>query len=720
MTNAQTILLTFSFSIVIGIILVLISSRLRIPAILLLLLGGISLGPYGCQIINPQSLGKDGLKTIVALAIGLILFEGALTLEMRDYKKISREIKGLLSIGVVVTWLATSLAIFLLFPDFSISLCLMASSLVIVTGPTVIGPLLKRIHIKKELTHILHWESILIDPIGVFIALLCYEIISVDTLLAFWHLTYRIIAGILVGYSIGWAVSYIINKNWIPQDRLQQAVLGCGIAIFAISDAIMEESGLLSVIVAGLVLNYYSNRAMQYVRTYKAQLIEILIGLLFMLLGANLNIQNFLSYGWNLAILVAIVMWVVRPLNIFISTYHSKLSLRDKLFLCWIAPRGIVAASMATLTSITLASSLGKSAQFLETFTFSIIAGTVIIQASTSYFVAKILDTLAPPATGWLIVGAHKLGQGISQFIQKNNQTAILLDTDNEEITDAQSKGLTGICGNALNLQIEEYPELYEVGNVLAITPNSALNELICQYWYTQLPGVFLYAWKNPKSVTSSSRVFISTTVWNNIDIRTLIDQQELWIKISEQTYSSQAPHPDRVLFYSQGNKILPFLPSTVRGNCTVLEYNLKSPTIYDLRTSWIIFYEKPCEIKEAITQLLKCLTQSIPKLPNKELVDFFYKQEQNQEGLVGDDIAFFHTYTYNIEKPIVAIARFLQPNLILGQSIHTIFIIISPHNSPQQHLSTISSISQFLSDSENLKKWKSSKSGLELIELLS
>lgn len=171
--NAHLILETFVFASFLGVVLTIIANKYKISAIILLLTGGVIAGPEGFNLIKPQVLG-EGLKVIVSIAVGLILFEGGLTLNIKGYKNVSKEVIGILSWGVLITWLITATFLYY-FLKFDWKFCLLASSLIIVTGPTVIGPLLQRIKIKKNLHHILHWEGVLIDPIGVFISLLCYE-----------------------------------------------------------------------------------------------------------------------------------------------------------------------------------------------------------------------------------------------------------------------------------------------------------------------------------------------------------------------------------------------------------------------------------------------------------------------------------------------------------------------------------------------------------------
>nr|HPQ51879.1 cation:proton antiporter [Spirochaetota bacterium] len=371
MNSGQQLILTFGGAVFFGILFFAIARRLRVTPIVVLLMGGIFLGPssFGIGIINPHILG-DGLKVIVQLAVALILFEGGMTLDANGYRQVSAEIRHVLTRGVVITWIGSAVAVKFIF-DLPWALSVLAGSLIIVTGPTVIGPLLKRIRVKSRLFHFLHWESVLIDPIGVFIALLCFEwIIGHDAIELF---IMRLLLGLVVGFGGGLILAFIIRRQWLPDESINVFVLACALGLYALSDVVIPESGLLSVTVAGFVVGYTDTPQIDRLKSYKAQLVDLLIGLLFVLLAANLDIDSITSnYGFNMVLAVVIVMLVVRPLNILISTMGKKTFIfREKLFLGWIAPRGIVAASMASIFALALKERGGgdaASGKFIEAF----------------------------------------------------------------------------------------------------------------------------------------------------------------------------------------------------------------------------------------------------------------------------------------------------------------------------------------------------------------
>ena len=417
----KTVILSLFF----GVNIFILAKKIRVSAIALLLIAGVCLGPMGLNLIQPTSLGS-GLSTIIYLAVAIILFEGGLTLDYSGYKTTSRIIKNLLTIGVFITWLSISVAIYLFF-NFSLSFSLLAGSLVIVTGPTVITPLLKRVKVEKKLHQILHWEGVLIDPIGVFIAITCFEMVylggfSFSTLQNF---LLRLVIGITVGAFFGWFAYYLIKKRHIPEDTVNIFTFSIAIITFGVCDLILPESGILAVVVAGFILGIKKPSEMESLKKFKLDLTEILIGMLFIILSANLNFDKISSFGWNGAWLIFFVIFVVRPLSIFASSIENQLNIREKLFLSWIAPRGIVAASVSALFALKLSEKGHPDAWFLETFTFMVIASTIILQGFSANLMAKVLGVKQKLAGDWIIVGAHAFSQYLSKWITKTSKAGV-------------------------------------------------------------------------------------------------------------------------------------------------------------------------------------------------------------------------------------------------------------------------------------------------------
>ncbi|MFT5127126.1 MAG: NhaP-type Na+/H+ or K+/H+ antiporter/mannitol [Rhodothermales bacterium] len=716
------ILVTFGAALALGVFFVLVAHRIHVSAIVLLLLGGIAVGPIGLGLVHPEALG-DGLKTIIALSVGLILFEGGLTLDWHGYRQASREIVGMLTRGVLITWGLSTLAIRLVF-DQPWTICLLGASLIIVTGPTVIGPLLKRIRVKKRLHHILHWEGVLIDPIGVFIALLCFEWIShghEEALSAFGG---RVFIGIAIGLASGFILVFVITRKWIQADGLNIFALASAVAIFTVSDVAAHESGLLSVTIAGFVVGHFARAQMANVKRYKAELTELLIGLLFVLLAANLDVTEFARYGWGLLGVVLIVMLVVRPLNILVSTFRSDLSVREKLFLSWVAPRGIVAASMASLFAIRLAENPNYDASFLEVFTYSVIAGTVLFQGFTAKFVGRWLGVLEPKHTGWLIVGAHPLACRIASFIEANGMSAVLIDLNGRHLAQAKRQGLTTVCANVLTCRPSDHPDLYGIGNILAITTNKDLNTLACARWNEELVEPACYRWGAAAVGEDDGEPTVGEQIWPDLQLDRIVanalDNKDVDVFDLKST-ASGVRHPDRVIMCAANGKVLPQMFDIGESDCHVLSHlPFDSRLDVELRSSWIVLSEA-ANLGGAVAELLERLKQDHPNVDTASITERLRQQSQEYTCFIGYGIGMPHAYTDALDESVVLLSKLREPITceLSGEKMEALFLVLSPEDQPKKHLNALSEISRFIMDDKNRSSLLDADCESELVDLL-
>jgi NhaP-type Na+/H+ or K+/H+ antiporter/mannitol/fructose-specific phosphotransferase system IIA component (Ntr-type) len=713
-----TAIVTFSGAVFFGVLFVVIAHRLNISAIAILLLGGIAVGPEVLGIVHPSTLGDSGLKTIVGLAVALILFEGGLTLDLKGYRQVSSEIKSILSIGVMTTWAMTATAIMLIVRDpvtgnsFPISFCILAASLVIVTGPTVIQPLLKRIRIKKTLQNILHWESVLIDPIGVFIALLCYEWLASpgdNPLLAFVQ---RILIGLLLGGLGGSIIALAIKWEWVPTSNLNIFVVSSALGLFAVSDLMVHESGLLTVTVAGIVIGTLEKKHIAKVKVFKAELIDLLIGMLFVLLAANLELQNFIEYGLPGLGVVLIVMFAVRPLNVSLSLLKSSIGVRERLFLSWVAPRGIVAASMASLFALNLAGSkvYGPYAPFLETFTYSVIAGTVIFQGFTAGFVAKVLGVREPKATGWLIVGAHRLGRIVAAFLKKNGHPVVLIDTNVRNIARSRRENFATIDENVLTVDPGNHPSLYGIGNVLAITENDHLNTLICARWHKELPSAKVYRWSaqdGDEKSTEDGEILAGERVWSTLTrshIGSLeLDDDAITFRESPVAGGKFADDERNLLFVADG-LATPDLSATGDRDGIVLRFTPSSSSERPALQPATVVHSNATSIEDIVSELLKELAVQLPGLGTAALAQRLRERQVELTNVIGYGVALCHTYTDGLSHSVIAAAKTVQPVQYAGESVEILILVLSPANEPQGHLNTLADISRFIMN-DSLRK---------------
>lgn len=730
MNPGQQIILTFGGAVFFGILFFAVARKLRITPIIVLLLGGIFLGPgnYGLGIINPLTLGS-GLKVIVQLAVALILFEGGMTLDAKGYRQISAEIRNVLTRGILITWLGSAAAIRLIF-KIPWSLSILAGSLIIVTGPTVVGPLLKRIRVQSRIFHFLHWESVLIDPIGVFIALLCFEWIIGHYAIKLFIL--RVLFGLGSGFAAGITLSFIIRKQWLPDENINIFVLACALGLYAFSDIIIPESGLLSVTIAGFVVGYTDTPQIDRLKIYKAQLVDLLIGLLFILLAANLDINSITrNYGLNMFLSVCIIMFIIRPFNIFISTLGTKsFTLREKLFLGWIAPRGIVAASMASIFALALNDRGGEyasSGKFIEAFTYSVIIGTVLFQGFTAGPIGKLLKVIEPKPTGWLIIGAHRLAQQVAEFINSHNISSTLLDTNLRSVTTARKQGIKAIFANVVTINPDEYPELYGIGNVLAITTNEDLNELACQR-LSQYPGITgIYKWKSTRLTGENLKkmpISAGDPIWMDVRLSRMV---AMCMEGNDLTFfhmkynKNKKTLPDNVLIcFSDGN-IYPYIPENISDDAEFLSFNPVDIRLdIQLEPDWIIISEAN-NLSDVIGELLERLLTHIPSLDTDWLLKHLIALEHEYSSVIGNGVALPHTYIEGIDRSLVMVSKLKKPITCTHNSDEIIYVVLllSPKDQPEVHIKALSEISKFIVNDDSRKKLAAAETKNDLIAIL-
>jgi NhaP-type Na+/H+ or K+/H+ antiporter len=483
--------------IVLGIIAQWVAWRLKLPAILPLILIGLLVGPIstlytenGLKLIEPIWNGEKGLFPgeslyyFVSLAISIILFEGGLTLKRNEIKNVGPVITKLITLGSIVTFFGAGLAAHYIF-GLNWQISFLFSALIIVTGPTVITPILRNIPLKKDISTVLKWEGILIDPIGALAAVLVFEFISVGegqayTQTALIEFGKILLFGTTFGFTFAHALTFSIKKNFIPHYLLNVVSLSLVLMVFVMSDVFAHESGLLAVVVMGMVLGNINLPNLKELLYFKESLSVLLISILFILLAANINISDLaLIYNWKTVALFAIIVFIIRPLGVFLSTHGSTLKLNEKLFISWVGPRGIVAAGIASLFGSKLLAKGEAGAEYITPLVFMIVLGTVILNATTARLFAKLVGVFLKKSNGILIIGASKVSRIIGGYLQKNDRHVVLIDNNQTNIDKAKSMGLEAIAANIYSDTLSDNIELNDVGYLMALTGNSDINKYV-------------------------------------------------------------------------------------------------------------------------------------------------------------------------------------------------------------------------------------------------
>ncbi|NDV14657.1 cell shape-determining protein [Muricauda sp. TY007] len=481
--------------IILGIIAQWVAWRFKLPAILPLILIGLLVGPIatlytddGSKLIEPIWNGEkglfpgEGLYYFVSLAISVILFEGGLTLKRAEISNVGPVITKLITIGTIVTFFGAGVAAHYIF-GLSWQISFLFSGLIIVTGPTVITPILRNIPLKKDVSAVLKWEGILIDPIGALVAVLVFEFISVGEGQAFTQTALIefgkiILFGTTFGFTFAHALAFAIKKNFIPHYLLNVVSLSTVLLVYVESDLFAHESGLLAVVVMGMVMGNMNLPNLKELLYFKESLSVLLISILFILLAANINISDMeLIYNWNTVALFAVIVFIIRPLGVFLSSQGSNLKLNEKLFIGWVGPRGIVAAGIASLFGSKLMLRGEPGAEYITPLVFMIVLGTVLLNATTARLFAKLVGVFLKKSEGILIIGASKLSRLIGNYLRKNNRHVVLIDNNQNNVDKAKKLGLEALSANIFSDTLVDNIELNDMGYLMALTGNSDINK---------------------------------------------------------------------------------------------------------------------------------------------------------------------------------------------------------------------------------------------------
>ncbi|WP_242203267.1 cation:proton antiporter [Aestuariivivens insulae] len=482
--------------IILGILAQWFAWKFKIPAILPLIIIGLLVGPIaaeyfsedGSKWIEPIWNGKqglfpgEGLFYFVSLAISIILFEGGLTLKRSEIKTLGPVITKLITLGSAVTFFGAGILAHFIF-DLSWEISFLFSGLIIVTGPTVITPILRNIPLKKDVSAVLKWEGILIDPIGALVAVLVFEFISVEgdsgfTKTALIEFGKIILFGTTFGFTFAHALAFAINKKLIPHYLLNVVSLSTVLLVFVESEIFAHESGLLAVVVMGMVLGNSKLKNIKELLYFKESLSVLLISILFILLAANINIEDLmLLYTWKTVAIFLAVILLIRPLAVFISTAGSHLKLNEKLFISWVGPRGIVAAGIASLFGSKLIKQGVPGAEYITPLVFMIVLGTVLLNATTARLFAKLVGVFLTKSEGILIVGASKISRLIGHYLESNGRHVVLIDSNERNVEKANEMDLEAITTNIYSDTLMDNIELNDMGYLMALTGNPDINK---------------------------------------------------------------------------------------------------------------------------------------------------------------------------------------------------------------------------------------------------
>ena len=506
--------------------------RVRIPSILLLLAAGFAVGPIAewtgiGRILSPDALLGDILAPLVSISVGIILYEGGLTLRLREISGVRAVVRNLVSTGALVAWFGAAAGAYFIV-GLSAQLAILVGAILVVTGPTVIGPLLQHIRPKGKAGPILKWESIVIDPIGALLAVLVFEVIvahaagSTGAGGQLGGIIESVVLTVVAGGGLGALGAVLlmlaIQRHWVP-DHLQNPVsLLLAVAAVVGADLVQKEAGLLAATMMGIILANQTRADVRHIVEFKENLRVLIISCLFVLLGARITAEQLTSLGIPELLFVISLIVIVRPLSVLASTAGSGLARSDKFFLALMAPRGIVAAAVASVFALRLEQTgTVPGAEAILTTTFAAIVGTVAFYGLTAPYAARRLGLADANPQGLLIVGASAWARGLAAAVAAKGIRVLMVDSNRENLRESRMLGLPVYYGNILSEHALEEMDITGLGRLLALTPNDEVNALAVQRYAHLFGRAQLYQVAPPKRPSKTERQNVSRELLGRI-----------------------------------------------------------------------------------------------------------------------------------------------------------------------------------------------------------
>lgn len=464
-----------------------LSWKIQWPSIVIMSIAGLVIGP-ALGLLNPEQDLGSLYSPIISLAVAVILFEGSTTLDIREVRSISKSVFRVVTVGAFLAWILGSLAAHYI-AGLSLEVAFIIGGLFIVTGPTVIIPLLRQSKLKPRVSALLKWEGIIVDPAGPLLALFAYEVIKVlvsDTLgmMELGKFLLASLLAILIGYIFAKVLSWMANKGLFPEYLKSPITLSLVFICFGISEVIMHETGMLAVTVMGLVLAREKKRvsALGNISHFIENVSVILTSTIFILLTASLTRETIAEvFSIQIIGFVIVMLFVVRPLSIWISTIGTELTNREKTLIGWIAPRGIVALTVSGYFATILMDDGYREAGLLTTLTFALVFITVCAHGFTLAPLAKKLKLASESEPGVLIVGASSFSIALAYKLKELGNPVLISDTSSGKLKLIRKKGIETYSGQILDEHSQFEIDLTPYEFILVLSDDPNYNALVTQ-----------------------------------------------------------------------------------------------------------------------------------------------------------------------------------------------------------------------------------------------
>ncbi|MEM6835085.1 MAG: cation:proton antiporter [Sphingomonadales bacterium] len=470
--------------------------RFNLPAIVLMSVSGIVAGPF-LGLIQPEANFGEFLRPMVSVAVAIILFEGGLSLNFKEISGVGRSVRRMVFPGAAIAWglgaLAGHYAAGLSWP-----VAILFAGLLVVTGPTVIIPLLRQANLSARPRTVLKWEGIINDPIGALLAVLVFEYVisaaeggGIGQTLGL--LAFACVVAVGIGVTMGLAVAYVFPRGLVPDFLKSPALFTAVLLCFGTAEAIEHETGLLAVTAMGIYLANARIASLPELRRFKENMTIILVSGVFVILCASLTKADFLSADWRMLAFVLATLFLVRPIGVFLSTIGTELNWREKLLIGWIAPRGIVAVALSGLFASRLQEIGYADAGRLVPLTFAIVFATVVAHGFTAKPLARALGIAASAKPGVLIVGSSRWSVTLAKLLEELDIKALVADTSWHRLRPARQGNVATYYGEILAEATEHHVDTEAYGTLLAVTGNEAYNALVCREFAHEIGRTNVY-----------------------------------------------------------------------------------------------------------------------------------------------------------------------------------------------------------------------------------
>ncbi len=566
--------------------------KIKIPAILPLIIIGLALGPAstlfspdGEKILDGDEIfSGDLLFAFVSISVGVILFEGGLTLKLREIRDQARVVRNLLIVGPIITLFGGGFAAhYLLGLDYR--LAFLFGALIIVSGPTVVIPILRNVRPNMRINSVLKWEGILIDPLGALIAVLVYEFIqtsdlgNTNTVDVFKEFFITVSSGMFVGALAAFFLRWLLEKNRLPAYLRNVMALGMVIMAFTFAEFIAHEAGLMSTTFMGIILANVRVQNLKKILSFKEDVSIILISVLFILLSSRIDISQIEKLGEASIILFAVVTFGLRPLIVWISTIRSDFNWREILFMSWVGPKGIVAAAVASLFALQLSNNSDASinheqAELILPLTFMMIVGTVIIQGASSKFIARLLKVEREEPQGFLIAGANENARFLGTYLKNKGIEVLLADTSKNNLKEAQKLGFDVYDGSILSDSVLEDLDLTNIGKLMALTSSADINNLSCNFYKDEFGENQVFRLSSKKELEAGDIRFPLNVLFGaTVDYLNLAQSIRQADQVKEASCESQQDY--KSLVKEMDGRLIPLFLINQNGGLKVIDRNI-------------------------------------------------------------------------------------------------------------------------------------------------